>query len=93
MPKFIDHHPKMDMSKMPPEAVQKGQEMLKQLRSDILAKRADRFGMTTINVYLGSNGESWCITDAPSVDAVLKTHESNGVKLSRSDVTEVTPLA
>lgn len=23
MPKFIDHHPKMDVSRMPPEAVQK----------------------------------------------------------------------
>ncbi len=92
MPKFIDHHPKMDMSKMSSEAIEQGKKMLEQLTKDIKAKKADRFGVTTLNVFIGVNGESWCFTEAPNADAVLKSHAANGQMLTREDVVEVNPL-
>lgn len=92
MPKFMDHH-KMDMSKMPPEAVEQGKQMLEQIRKAIKAKKADSYGVTVSNVFVGAAGESWCLTDAPNADAVVKSHAANGVKLSKADVVEVNPLA
>lgn len=92
MPKFIDHHAKMDMSKLSPEMLEKGQHMIRQMRADIAARRADRFGVTPLNVYQSPTGESWCVTDAPSAEAVVKSHEANGYKLPRHEVVEVTPL-
>ena len=90
MAKFIDYH--APMGQMSPEAMEKGTQMLQQMAKDIKAKKADRFGVTPINVFMGTTGESWCLTEAPNVDAVLKSHEANGAKLSRKDVVEVTPL-
>ena len=90
MPRFLDHHAKM--SQMPREAMEQGKKMLEQMKADIKAKKADRFGVTPINVFIGANGESWCLTDAPNVDAVIKSHEAKGAKLSRNDVVEVTTL-
>ncbi len=90
MPRFLDHHAKMPA--MPPEAMEQGKKMLEQLKGAIKAKKADRFGVTPVNVFMGANGESWCLTDSPSVDAVVKSHEANGAKLTRNDVFEVSPL-
>lgn len=92
MPQYIDHHPKMDMSKMPADAQRKGQQMLSRLRQEVISKKSDKFGVKTENVFLGSSGEAWCITDAPNIDAVLKSHEANGLMLTSADVSPVTPL-
>jgi len=93
MPKFLDHHPKMDMSKMSPQAIEQGKQMLEQIGKAIKAKKADSFGVTPNNVFMAANGESWCLTDAPNADAVIKSHQANGVKLSKSDIVEVNSLA
>jgi hypothetical protein len=82
----------MDMEKMSPEAFKQGKQMLEQIRKGIQAKKADGFGVTVNNVFMGTNGESRCLTDAPNADAVVKSHGANGVRLSKADVVEVTPL-
>ncbi len=91
MPRFLDHHAKMPA--MPPEAVEQGKKMLEQMKSDIKARKADQFNVTPVNVFMGANGESWCLTDAPNADAVIKAHAAKGSKLSLSDIVEVTSLA
>ncbi|MBI4284435.1 MAG: hypothetical protein HY670_00845 [Chloroflexi bacterium] len=90
MPKFMDHHPKMPP--MPPEAQEKGKQMLQEMTKAIKAKKADPFGVTPISVFMATNGESWCLTEAPGVDAVIKSHEANGMKLAKSDICEVSSL-
>ncbi len=81
MPKFIDYHAKLPA--MPPEAV-------KGMQANIKAGKADKFGVKPLNVYMGKNGEAFCMTEAASADDVCKSHEANGIKLSKGDVHEVT---
>lgn len=90
MPRFLDHHDKMPP--MPPEAMEQGKKMMEQMKADIKAKKADKFGVTPVNVFMGANGETWCLTDGPNADAVIKAHEAKGAKLTKKDIVEVTPL-
>ncbi|MDO8490777.1 MAG: hypothetical protein Q7T04_02030 [Dehalococcoidia bacterium] len=92
MPKFIDHHGKNDRCKLTVETISREQQLLQQLRADIAARRADRFGVRPLNCYQSPTGESWCVTEAPSADAVIQSHEANGLKLARHDVVEVMPF-
>lgn len=86
MPKFIDHH-----SKMPPMTPEV-RKVVQQIANDIKAKKADPFGVMPVNVYIGVDGEAWCLTDAPNADAVMKMHEANGMQLSKNDIIEVNSL-
>jgi hypothetical protein len=45
-----------------------------------------------MNVYV-ADGEAYCLSDAPSAEAVVKAHEAAGVPIRREDVIEVTPIA
>lgn len=81
MPKFIDYHAKLPA--MPPEAV-------KGMQANIKAGKADKFGVKPLNVYMGKNGEAFCMTEAANADDICKSHEANGIKLSKGDVHEVT---
>lgn len=90
MPKFIDHHGKMPQ--MPPEAVQQGMQMLQQMKADIQAGKVNEFGVKPLNVYLGPEGESWCVTEAPNAEAVIRAHAAVGAQLSASDIVEVNSL-
>ena len=90
MPMFFDHHGRMPP--MSPEAMSQGMKMLDQMKEDIKTKKKDKFGVTPINVYMGVNGESWCLTEAPSADAVIKSHEAKGAKLTLKDITQVSLL-
>lgn len=82
MPKFIDHHATMP---------QLSPEMAKQMAGAIKAGKADQHGVTGINVFVG-NGQGWCLSEAPSADAVLKSHQAVGVPLERHAITEVKAL-
>ncbi|MBI4330324.1 MAG: DUF4242 domain-containing protein [Chloroflexi bacterium] len=84
MPKFLDHHAKMPQ--MPPEH-------MAQMKTNVQGKKADKFGVTPLNVIMGTNGEAWCLSEAPNAEAVIKAHEAVGAKLSRSDIVEVNTLA
>ena len=85
MPKFIDHH---TMAPMSPE---KTKEMTQQIKTMINAKKADKFGVIMLNVFLAP-GEAWGFTDAPNAEAVVKNHEAMGIKISVSDVKQVSPV-
>lgn len=79
MPKFIDHHP---MTELAPEARAGIAEKLR-------AGEADEFGVTGINVFVGKDGHSFCLSEAPSAEAVKHAHEALGFKLADSDIVEV----
>jgi len=89
MAKYLDHHAKMPkMSAKEGEKLEQGQTF-DELVQDIVCGKVDRFGVTIRNVFIGENGESWCYTEAPNKDAVIKSHAARKVKLSPSDVIEV----
>ncbi|MGH3052671.1 MAG: nickel-binding protein [Gaiellaceae bacterium] len=79
MPKFIDHHP---MSELAPEAKAGIAERIK-------AGEPDEHGVRGLNVFIGKNGESFCLSEAPSAEAVKKAHEAFGFEISDSDIVEV----
>ncbi len=83
MPKFIDYHAKMP--EMPPAAIS-------QMKETITAAKADQFGSIPLNVFMGANGDAYCLSEAPSVEAVCQSHIANGVEISPSDVYEVSSL-
>ena len=83
MPKFMDFHP--EMPEMPPKVVEGAKAML-------LAGEANQFGATGINVFFGTGGEAFCLSEAPDAEAVLKSHEALGIPLDAKHVVEVTPL-
>jgi hypothetical protein len=79
MPKFIDHHP---MSELAPEAREGIAEKLR-------AGEPDEFGVKGINVFVGKNGESFCLSEAPSAQAVKRAHEALGFDIGEADIVEV----
>ena len=81
MPLFLDHH----IGSVPPEQ----HPMLSQ---KIGAGQADEFGATAVNVFVGQE-ETWCLSNAPSSEAVQKAHEAIGIQLGAHDINEVKALA
>ena len=79
MPKFIDHH---EMSDVAPE-------MAAGIAERIEAGEPDEHGVTGLNVFLGKDGTSYCLSEAPDADAVIKAHQAYGFSLGSSDVVEV----
>jgi hypothetical protein len=79
MPKFIDHHEMRDVAP----------EMAEGIAERIKAGEADEHGVKGLNVFLGKDGTAYCLSEAPSADAVVKAHEAVGFPLDRSDVVEV----
>ena len=53
---------------------------------------ADEFGVHAVNVIFGSDGSAHCLSDAPSADAVVRSHARLGVPLSAENVIEVSTL-
>ncbi len=83
MPKFIDYHARMPQ--LPPEAMQ-------QMVGAIKSGKADQFGVKPLNVYVGKGGQGYCLTEAPSADAVCKTHEAQGIHIGKGEVVEIQSL-
>ena len=90
MPRFMDHHPKMPQ--MSPAQMAEGMKMMERMKADILAKKADENGVTPLNVLMGANGESWCLTEAANATSVIKAHAAKGVALTQNDIVEITTL-
>jgi hypothetical protein len=83
MPKFIDHHA---MSPdMPPE-VQEG------IAARIRSGEEDEHGVRGLNVFLGTDGTAYCLSEAPDAEAVVRAHEAAGFPIGRDDVVEVTSV-
>jgi hypothetical protein len=82
MPTFLDHHGMPELSL----------EMKEAMAGRIRAGKSDENGARALNVYL-ADGEAYCLSDAPSAEAVVEAHEAAGVPVRREDVVEVTALA
>ena len=83
MPKYIDYHEKLTpLPQLPPARV-------KVLMDDIKAAKADQFGVRHINFFSAKNGHGFCITESPSVEALLESHKALGLPLERKDVHEI----
>ena len=83
MPKYIDVHE--NMPPMPPE-------MAEQVRLGAQSGMANEYGVKVLNAYLSSGGQAYCVTEAPSVEAVLKAHEAIGTPQEAGKVVEVQSL-
>ena len=78
---FLDQHE----GGLPPEAV----TMVKQ---KVAAGQVDEFGAKALNVYW-SDSETFCLSEAPSADAVHKAHEAIGVTLGSGAIRELSSAA
>ncbi len=83
MPKFMDYHARLPQ--MPPQAIT-------EMTSRIKAGKADQFGVKPLNVFMGTDGRAYCLTEAPDAEAVVKSHQAQGVPLDRHEVHEVKSL-
>jgi hypothetical protein len=54
-------------------------------------RQPDEFGEIGLHVYIGTD-QTWCHTQAPSVEAVCKSRLALGVDLDPKDVAEVQVL-
>jgi hypothetical protein len=79
MPKFIDHHEMRDVAP----------ELAEGIAERIRAGQPDEHGVKGLNVFFGTDGTAYCLSEAPDADAVVKAHKAFGFSLSRSDVVEV----
>jgi hypothetical protein len=82
MPRFIDQHPS------DPGAPS---EMIAFIRQRLQSGEPDEFGERGINVFVGPT-RTFCYTEAPNADAVVKSHEALGIKLQLHDIEEIQPL-
>lgn len=80
MPKYVDYH--AELPPMPAEVQQQAAERLK-------AGQTNEFGVKGLNVYFGTNGAAWCVSEGPSIDAVVKSHQALGIPLEAAQVVEV----
>ncbi|MGH3015676.1 MAG: nickel-binding protein [Gaiellaceae bacterium] len=81
MPTFLDHHAMPELSP----------EMKEAMAGRIRSGQADENGAKAVNVYM-ADGEAYCLSDAPSAEAVVKAHEAAGVAVRPEDVVEVTAI-
>jgi hypothetical protein len=66
-------------------------ELVPQLTQRLESGQPDEFGEIGLHVFIGTD-QTWCHTQAPSVDAVCKSHQANGIHLDPQDVAEVQVL-
>ena len=82
MPQYLDHHP--TIPDMPPE-------MVAFIIQRLTSGEPDEFGEVARHVFVGAD-QTWCHTQAPSVEAVCKSHQAIGINLDPQDVAEVQVL-
>jgi hypothetical protein len=85
VPQFVDHHP-IAHATMTEEAVER-------IRTQIRAETPDDFGVKWLGAFVAVNGEGYCFSEAPNVEAVVNSHERFGYLIEATDVIEVTSLA
>lgn len=77
MPVFLDQH----QGGLP-------SEMVSAVEQKVKSGMADEFGAKALNVYW-SEGETFCLSEAPNAEADHKSHEAIGVTLGGGDVCQV----
>ena len=81
MPRFIDYH--AHLPEIPPELLQK-------LSAEMQSGAEDDLGVKPANAFLSEDGQAWCLTEAPSAEAVYRWHEARGIPFDQGNVFEVT---
>jgi hypothetical protein len=66
--------------KLPPEAID-------QLTQDTEQQKSDQFGVRQVDLFYNSDGQAYCLLEAPDADAVRRHHEALGLECG--DVHEV----
>jgi hypothetical protein len=82
MPQFLDHHP--TIPDLPPE-------MVAFITQRLESGQPDEFGEVGLHVFVGAQ-RTWCHTEAPSPEAVRRSHQALGIDLELRDVAEVQVL-
>ena len=65
-------------------------EAKENMLSAIKAGIKDEFNVKGLNLFYNDQGRAFCLSEAPSIDAVRKTHEAKGVKCD--EIVEVRSL-
>jgi hypothetical protein len=68
------------------------EEAVEELRKHIRAETPDDFGVQWLSVYATANGEGHFFSEAPSVEAVVKSPELMGYLIETTGVIEVAGL-
>ena len=84
MPQFMDFH-----AQMPAMSPEQAQEGMAQMKKHIESGQSNELGVRPINVYFGTGGQAYCLSEAPNADAVLKAHEANNVPQTLGNIHEV----
>ena len=77
MPVFLDQH----QGGLTPE-------MVPAIEQKVNSGEVDEFGAKALNVYW-SDGETFCLSEAPNAEAVHKADEAIGVNLGAGDIRQV----
>lgn len=84
MPQYLDHHP-IAHATLTEEAVE-------ELRAHIRNETPDNFGVKWLGAYVAANGEGYCLSEAPNMEAVVRSHEGLGYLIEEEDIIEVTSV-
>jgi hypothetical protein len=82
MARFIDQHPS-DPNPSP--------EMIAFIKQRLQSGEPDEFGERGINVFVGPS-RTFCYTEAPTAEAVMKSHAALGIKVDLDDIEEIQTL-
>ena len=82
MPQYLDHHP--TNPDMPPELVE-------HITQRLDSGQPDELGQVGLHVFIGPE-RTYCHTEAPTVEAVCKSHKALGIDLDPLAVAEVQVL-
>jgi len=58
----------------------------------ITSGQVDQSGVRPLNVFVSTQGQGWCLTEAPNAAAVVAAHAAVGVPLDGHEVHEVQSL-
>ena len=83
MPTFLDYH--RVLPPMSPDAVQ---AMVAQIQAGLPGESE----VTQWNIFVGQNGQAWCLCEAPDAEAVVQSHEAMLFVQNLENVVEVTKL-
>jgi hypothetical protein len=70
MPRFMDFHSDL---RLPAEAII-------QLTQDTKDAKSDQFGVRQVELFHNSDGQVYCLLDAPDAEAVRHHHEALGIE-------------
>ncbi len=62
------------------------------MRAKMQAGEQNQFDAKGLNIFMGTEGQAYCLSEAPNAEAVIKSHEAAGVPQSKENIVEVNSL-